>query len=174
MRYKLIYCTLLFFYVFGVLSCGMDAEDDLLSQKDRAFVTEAAYANIALSRGGSMAAQQALNVPVKEYGTLMHACMSAAQADLNAISVRAAMQAPQETTEAWLEKLAALAVLQNSAFDSAYMQLNLNLLDSAIMQHTAQVSDGRNPRLRQYAADKLIVLRQQRMTGDSLLHALFP
>lgn len=159
----------------GIYSCEDDDDDsdsDLVTQQDRDFARNAAFANIAEIELGELALQRGEHDSVLAFARMMIADHNVSRRQLDSIADRLNIDLPDDMDPAHETMRITLAGLNNAAFDSAYMHNQVLDHQASRTLHQSEIDMGNNKDLVDFARRKLpgIVSHLERATRirDSL------
>jgi len=146
---------------------------DSYSEADAKFVSDARAAGIAEVEMGRLAASKAESDGVRQFGEIMANDHGKANVELNALSRQ---QAPvtDGMTPGYQRAHDRLAGLSGPRFDRRYIAGQVREHEKAVRLFERQAASGQDPRLRQFAADKLPTLKQHLQMAQSLSSTLPP
>lgn len=171
-----IVCTVL---AFATLTCCFCSKDDdnnngRPTSQDTSFMNHATYINLGEVSAGNLAVSKGMHAAIQQFGQSMISDHTGAQEDLKKIASNVKHSLPGDTDAEHKAKAALLMSLSGNHFDSTYIYMMVEGHDKAIQLHDSEVRMGSNNQVKQYATDKLQVIRHHRMMADSIARALFP
>lgn len=155
-------------------ACNKDDDNnsDTLSDTDRTFMTNASYSNYAEVSAGSLAASQGNMSTVKSFGTMMVSDHTSAQADLVSIGTQVGKtDLPTGPDSAHQAMTHMLMMMSGRAFDSAYMKMQVIDHQKTIDLMNAEINNGREQRVKNYASAKLPTVQMHKRMADSIVAA---
>jgi putative membrane protein len=139
-----------------------------LSQADRAFATKAAQDGMAEVAMGELAAKQASNDAVKQFGQRMVDDHTKANNELKKLAAKEGIALPSEMSAKQKASQDRLAKLSGADFDREYMRAMVKDHDSAVAMFEKQSRSGSDPELKAWAAKTIPVLREHQKQAHDL------
>jgi putative membrane protein len=139
-----------------------------LSQSDRAFVTRAAQDGMAEVAMGELAAKQASNDAVKQFGQRMVDDHTKANNELKELASKRGIALPSEVSAKQKASQDRLAKLSGDDFDREYMRAMVKDHDSAVALFEKESRSGGDPELKAWAGKTLPVLREHQKQAHDL------
>ena len=133
---------------------------NMTSMADRTFVKEASAANLAEVQLGRLALSQGTNSMVKAFGQRMVDDHIAANQKLDVIAHAQSLAVSSTLLPAAQQQYARMKGLADATFDHAYAKETVQDHRSAISLFEAEVAQGNDPALRNYAGQTLPKLKQ--------------
>jgi putative membrane protein len=166
---KYVWATLLISIAF--VSC--DKEDDNnkstdVNSTDKDFVMHASMANRAEIDAGQLAATQATDGSIMNFGQFMVTEHNAAKAELTGLADSLQLQAPDSLDAEHVTLGAQLLTLDGRAFDSVYIHSQVTDHQKAIDLFQNEINNGNNSRLKNFANSQMPHLQQHLHIADSL------
>lgn len=141
-----------------------------LSPQDRQFIERAGHGGVAEVRLGQLAQQRAGRGDVRRFGMQMVRDHSAANQRLARLSSRLGMPAPRDMNEEQRGMYRQLHSLRGGAFDEAYSKMMVDDHQEDIAEFENEARNGRNPRLKAFAAKTLPTLRRHLAMARQMRH----
>lgn len=166
--FKLVLCL---FAGLVFASCGNNRSDSVeqakeqnadattVSESDMKFAVEAASGGMMEVQLGRMALEQASAQTVKDFAQTMIDDHSKANAELQDLARRQSIELPATPGADHQDKIDQLAKMKGRDFDRAYVDLMVSDHESDVAAFDNQSRNGSDPSLREWAAEKLPVLR---------------
>ena len=138
------------------------------SKTDEAFMTKAAYANLAEQDAGSLAAVQATDSATKAFGVQMVAEHGAAYAELKVIAdgYNATLPSAPDSMHKLMKDT--LMTLTGHAFDSAYISAQIRDHQTAVALFRDEADNGTG-KLKDYAVKYLPHIQEHLAKADSIM-----
>jgi putative membrane protein len=164
------------FSITALMSCDKDDDTspEKYSAKDKDFMAKATYTNLGEINSGNLAVQKATSQAVINFGSMMVTDHTNAQVQLKNLAQPNGHVLPSDTDQEHKDMAAMLSSLSGDAFDSTYMYMMISGHDKAIALHQDEIQNGSDTDLKNFAAEKILVIQHHRMMADSIAHALFP
>jgi putative membrane protein len=152
-------------------SCGNNRSDSVeqakeqnadaatVSESDMKFAVEAASGGMMEVQLGRLALEQASAQAVKDFAQTMIDDHSKANAELQDVARRQSIELPATPGADHQNKIDQLAKKKGRDFDRAYVDLMVSDHESDVAAFDNQSRNGSDPSLREWAAEKLPVLR---------------
>ena len=139
-----------------------------LDHADRSFLEKAAQGNLAEIETGQLAAQQATDPQVKQFGERMVQDHSQANDKLKTVAESVGVQLPTETNHADMKEMSKLKSMSGEQFDKSYANAMLkdHRKDVQEFEHVAKTA--KNPEVRAYAEQTLPTLKEHLALAEQL------
>jgi putative membrane protein len=148
-------------------ACDKNDDEDTNST-DQMFVTQVAIGNNAEIQAGQLAATKATTPGVKEFGQMMVAEHTMAQADLKSAAGNQGFQVSDSVDAEHVALMARLNSLSGVAFDTAYMNSQVKDHQKTLTIFQSEVSGGANQSIRNYANQYLPHIQMHLHMADSI------
>jgi putative membrane protein len=142
----------------ALMSLAGLASAQSLSKSDRHFVHMAAMGGMAEVATGQLAAQQASDEQVKQFGQMMVTDHSKANDQLKQIASSKGVTIPDSDPKADKET-GKLSKLSGAAFDRKYVKMEVKDHAQTIKLFQKEADSGSDPDLKKFAADTLPILQ---------------
>ena len=129
---------------------------DPLNEQDKNFAVDATYSNLAETRMGQLAMDKGANLSVREFGEMMVTEHTEAQDQLALIAESLDIVLPDTLTTEQRVLHEQLSLLEDEAFDSAYISSQITAHREAQQIFQRQIDQGLNSRLHAYASNTLL------------------
>lgn len=134
-----------------------DAEPvDPLNEQDKNFAVDATYSNLAETRMGQLAMDKGANLSVREFGEMMVTEHTEAQDQLALIAESLDIALPDTLAIEQRVLYEQLSLLEDEAFDSAYISSQITAHREAQQIFQRQIDQGLNSQLHAYASNTLL------------------
>ncbi|RYY89994.1 MAG: DUF4142 domain-containing protein [Chitinophagaceae bacterium] len=167
---------LLFFaaaFALSLTACDKDDDDDnnmgteTSNSQDTNFALQASFSNQAEIAAGSIAAQRATNMGVRNFGQMMVTDHSTAQAQLQTAANNARLSINADTTALAAMRLQLMG-LTGHTFDSTYITMQVAAHQATLAQLQTEASNGASPSLKAYATAQIPHVQEHLRVADSL------
>jgi putative membrane protein len=149
-----------------------DNNDSGLNDTDRTFMTNAAYSNNAEVDAGTIAASRGNMGMVRDFGTMMAADHSTAQAELVTLGTQVGYSnLPATPDSAHIRISNMLKTMSGRAFDSSYMKQQVVDHQNTISLMQNEIANGRDQRVKNFATTKLPIIQHHKHMADSIVAA---
>jgi len=153
------------FCLVGMASCDNEDDDpivDTVSQQDRNFaISSSQFINAQLSLG-QLALANGEDDSVLEYATMIVDDNTESQSEFNAIADSKDIEVSADMSAEMQTKYDELAVLQGEDFDKAFIQFQLDVLESSKSMFENQIDNGQNFTVKGYAEKTLSLIKAHR------------
>ncbi|HLU88352.1 MAG TPA: DUF4142 domain-containing protein [Cyclobacteriaceae bacterium] len=129
---------------------------DPLNEQDKNFAVDATYSNLAETRMGQLAMDKGANLSVREFGEMMVTEHTEAQDQLALIAESLDILLPDTLATEQRVLHEQLSLLEDEAFDSAYISSQITAHREAQQIFQRQIDQGLNSRLHAYASNTLL------------------
>lgn len=149
----------------GMVACNDDDDDpivDTVSQQDRNFAVASSQFINGQIAVGQLALDKGEDDSVLEYATMIVDETSASKTELEGIADSKDIEVSGDISADAQARYDELAALQGSDFDKAYIQYQLDLLESSKSMFENQVDNGQNFTMKGYAEKTLNLIKDQR------------
>ncbi|GAA4312286.1 DUF4142 domain-containing protein [Compostibacter hankyongensis] len=168
---KLSICVLLAGTII-LCACSMDDDEStVVNDADQAFVMQAGYGNAAEVDLGKLAVSKAAGDGVKDFGQMMVDDHGTAQQELKDIARTWNISMPEQPDSIHQQKHRQLEAMSGTTFDTAYMHGQIIDHEKTIALFEAEMQNGENKRIKDYAGKYLPVIRMHLEKADSLAAA---
>ena len=142
-----------------------------LSSADRKFLTKAAEGNAAEVETGRLAAQQAMDPQVKQFGNQMVQDHSQANEKLTALAQSKGVQLPTTPDKSQQSEMNKLQGMSGSQFDKAYSTAMLKDHKKDVKEYEHQAKNAKDPDVKAYAEEVLPTLQHHLAMAEQLPQA---
>jgi putative membrane protein len=142
--------------------------DNNPSNADAGFMQMAAYGNMDEISLGNLASTKATDAPVKEFGMMMATDHLHSEDELNVLAKNKGVTLPGNPDQAHQDMKAQLEKLSGRAFDSTYIHAQVNDHKNTVTLFQAEISDGKDQDVKNFAAKYLPIIQQHLHKADSL------
>jgi len=153
------------FCLVGMASCDNEDDEpivDSVSQQDRNFaISSSQFINAQLSMG-QLALTNGEDDSVMEYGTLLVNENTESQSEFNEIADSKDIEVSADMSAEMQAKYDELAALQGEDFDKAFIQFQLDALESSKSMFENQIDNGENFTVKGYAEKTLSMIKAHR------------
>ncbi len=158
-----MYCCLLF-------SVGVYAQDTGSTKvSDQAFVTFAAQNDMNEAHLGEIAAERASSQAIKDYAQMLVSDHKKDYQQLSAFGRKAGLEVPTALDASHLKLIAPLEKLKGPAFDRRFIREIVAGHETATAAYDKESRDGKNPELKTYAKDTVLLLEKHKDEAKLLL-----
>lgn len=144
------------------------APQNKLSAKDANFAREAAIGGMFEVEMGKIAANNAQDNEVKQFGTRMAGDHGKANNQLQTIASQKGLNLPQQLDAKHKRQLEQLSRMQGDAFDRAYMRDMVRDHDADMKVFQKEAQTGADPDIKNFAQSTLAVIQQH----DQMAHQI--
>ena len=127
---------------------------------DRTFVADAASGGLLEIQTGQLAANNASRDELKQFGQMMVADHTKANARLKAAAAKDGITVPDKRLPADQKTVDRLASLRGGEFDREYARVALDSHEKSVASFEQEAKQGKRPALKAFAAETLPTLRQ--------------
>jgi putative membrane protein len=145
---------------------------DKLNNVDKNFLVQASLSNTAEIQAGTLAAAKANSVGVKMFAQMMLQDHNPAQADLKVTGANVGIPVRDTIDAQHASFLQQLTSLSGRAFDSAYINSQLNDHQNASNQFQLEMDKGYHISVRSYASNYLSKIKLHLTMADSIAVAM--
>jgi len=149
-------------------SCNNSKGDIDMNDKDRDFMKQAAYGNLAEVKAGQLASSKAMDNDVKMFGDMMVKDHQKAYDELKSLSSDMDMDIPDAPDQDHQNTYEHLQGLSGKKFDSEYVQAQLSDHKKTVTLFESETNNGQNQRVKDYANKYLPTLRKHLSMIDSI------
>lgn len=153
------------FCLVGMASCDNEDDEpivDSVSQQDRNFaISSSQFINAQLGFG-QLALTNGEDDSVLEYGTLLVNENTESQSEFNEIADSKDIEVSADMSADMQAKYDELAALQGEDFDKAFIQFQLDVLESSKSMFENQIDNGENFTVKGYAEKTLSLIKAHR------------
>lgn len=147
---------------------GSEDPNNHLSAADSSFMIRASYGNEAEIGAGQIASTKAMRDSVKMFGQMMVTDHSAAETSLDSIANRFHVGIPHEPDSAHKAMAQMLTGLSGQAFDSTYINVQVQDHQSTVDLFQKELDSGFNRTVIDYATQYLPKIKMHLSMADSL------
>jgi putative membrane protein len=154
-----------------ILSCSKskDHSQSTLNSNDRQFLVDASYSNVAEVDAGTLASAQGSDAGVKMFGQMMVGDHGTAESELKTIADNVGVTIPQEPDSAHKAMKQMLMTLSGTTFDTTYLAGQVKDHKVTISIFQAEISNGQDTMVINYANKYLPKIQMHLMMADSLM-----
>jgi putative membrane protein len=153
------------------MAAAAGASAQSVSKSDQAFVKKAALGGMAEVATGQVAAQKGDNDQVKQFGQKMVTDHTKANDQLKQIATAQSLPIPDSDPKADKETKK-LDGLSGAKFDKAYAKMQLKDHETTVKLFEKEANSGKDPQLKQFAADTLPVLQGHMQMATQMAQAV--
>jgi predicted outer membrane protein len=143
-------------------------EDDTVTTMDRHFINETTYTSRATSILGSVAMLRAEYAEIQNFGESMISDYEGALTDLEAVADAVDVAPPTGYAKNFESAKDRLNLLGGYAFDTAYIHYQVKIHKEAAALFEAEIIQGNDMKVREYAVKYLIRVKRNLRRADSL------
>jgi putative membrane protein len=159
------------FATVACLAAAGAASAQSVSKADQRFVKQAALGGMAEVAAGQIAAQKGDNDQVKQFGQKMVDDHTKANDQLKQIATSQSLPIPDSDPKADKET-SKLDGLSGAKFDKAYARMQLKDHEATIKLFEKEANSGKDPQLKQFAADTLPILQGHLQMAQQMAQAV--
>jgi putative membrane protein len=153
------------FCLLGLVSCDRDDDEPIVStvsQQDRNFaISSSQFVNAQLAFS-QLAKERGDDNLILEYGEMIFEENTATKSELTGILDTNKVEMSNEITTDMQVKYDELALLQGTAFDKAFIDLQVTELDKSISMFENQINNGENFTIKGFADKTLAAVKSNR------------
>lgn len=156
-----------------LFSCNKNDTQSTLSDNnpsngDAGFMQMASYSNQDEVSLGNQAGTKATNPAVKDFGVMMANDHLKSEDELKVLARNKGVSLPGGPDQAHLDLKAQLEKLSGRAYDSAYIHAQVTDHKNTVALYQAEVADGKDQDVKNFAVKYLPVIQQHLLKADSL------
>lgn len=153
------------FCLVGMASCDNEDDDpivDTVSQQDRNFaISSSQFVNAQISLG-QLALENGADDSVLEYATMLVEDNTASDVEFTGIADSKEIEVSEDISAEMQAKYDELMLLEGETFDKAFIQFQLDVLESSKSMFENQIDNGQNFTVKGYAEKALSMIKGHR------------
>jgi putative membrane protein len=153
-------------------SCKKDKDNNNVNSTDQTFLTQVAIGNKAEIMAGQLAATKGTSAAVKSFGQMMVTEHGQAQTDLQNVYSTVGQTMPDTVDAEHQALMTRLNSLTGRSFDTAYINSQVRDHQKTLTIFQAEVNDGNNTSVKNYANTYLPHIQMHLQRADSLSRTL--